>query len=88
LLGAGRGVLVTAATLITSVVIWYASSIRFQAEMGILMALWLFISAVSSLLLMPALVVILKPRFIFETAVSGTAGHTGTQVPQSRPMSP
>lgn len=65
MLGAGRGVLVTAATLITSVVIWYFSSIRFQAEMGLLMALWLFISALSSLLLMPALVVILKPRFIF-----------------------
>lgn len=68
LLGAGRGVLVTAATLITSVVIWYFSSIRFQAEMGLLMALWLFISAVSSLLLMPALVVILKPGFVFEPA--------------------
>ncbi len=65
LLSAGRGVLVTAATLIVSVVIWYFSSIRFQAEMGMLMALWLFISAASSLLLMPALVVVLKPAFIF-----------------------
>ncbi len=65
LLSAGRGVMVTAATLITSVVIWYFSSIRFQAEMGMLMALWLFISAASSLLLMPALVVMLKPAFIF-----------------------
>lgn len=65
LLSAGRGVLVTAATLITSVVIWYFSSIRFQAEMGMLMALWLFISATSSLLLMPALVVVLKPAFVF-----------------------
>lgn len=66
LLGAGRGVLITAATLITSVVIWYLSSIRFQAEMGMLMALWLFISATSSLILMPALVVLIKPRFIFD----------------------
>jgi len=65
LLSAGRGVLVTAATLITSVIIWYFSSIRFQAEMGMLMALWLFISAASSLLLMPALVVVLKPAFVF-----------------------
>lgn len=65
LLSAGRGVLITAATLITSVVIWYFSSIRFQAEMGMLMALWLFISALSSLLLMPALVVVLKPAFVF-----------------------
>jgi predicted RND superfamily exporter protein len=72
LLSAGRGVLVTAATLITSVVIWYFSSIRFQAEMGILMALWLFVSAASSLLLMPSLVVLLKPKFIFDQATYQT----------------
>lgn len=77
LMSAGRGVLITAATLITSVVIWYLSSIRFQAEMGILMALWLFISAATSLLVMPALVVLLKPKFIFEPAgESGPARNT------------
>lgn len=64
LLSAGRGVLVTAATLVTSVVLWTFSSIRFQAEMGLLMALWLAVSAASSLLLMPALVVMLQPRFV------------------------
>lgn len=73
LMSAGRGVLITAATLITSVVIWNVSSIRFQAEMGVLMALWLFISAMSSLLLMPALVVLLKPRFIFDPATKTAA---------------
>jgi predicted RND superfamily exporter protein len=74
LMSAGRGVLITAATLITSVVIWNVSSIRFQAEMGVLMALWLFISAVSSLLLMPALVVLFKPRFIFDQAKADVVG--------------
>ncbi|MCX7169650.1 MAG: MMPL family transporter, partial [Proteobacteria bacterium] len=75
LMSAGRGVLITAATLITSVVIWNISSIRFQAEMGVLMALWLFISALSSLLLMPALVVLLKPRFIFDQAKADGVGR-------------
>ena len=66
-----------ATTLITSVVIWYLSSIRFQAEMGILMALWLFISAATSLLVMPALVVLLKPKFIFESVgKSGPSRNT------------
>lgn len=74
LLTAGRGVLVTAATLITSVVLWYSSSIRFQAEMGLLMALWLTVSAISSLMLMPALVVIIKPRFVFAQAGREAAG--------------
>jgi len=79
MLGAGRGVMVTAATLITSVVIWYFSSIRFQAEMGLLMALWLFISALSSLLLMPALVVILRPAFIFAPAKQSQQAALRTQ---------
>lgn len=78
LMSAGRGVLITAATLITSVVIWKVSSIRFQAEMGILMALWLFISALSSLVLMPSLVVLLRPRFIFD----GTKAQHEAAYPQ------
>lgn len=75
LAGAGRGVLVTAATLITSVVIWYASSVRFQAEMGLLMALWLFVSAASSLLLMPALAVAIEPEFVFGARIRHQAAR-------------
>lgn len=77
LCSAGRGVLITAATLITSVAIWYLSSIRFQAEMGMLMALWLFISAASSIMLMPALVVIIKPKFIFPQGAPIPKQHHG-----------
>lgn len=64
LAGAGRGVFVTASTLILSVLVWAVSSVRFQAEMGILMALWLAVSALSALILMPALVYLVKPRFV------------------------
>jgi predicted RND superfamily exporter protein len=64
MLTAGRGVLITAATLVVGVFAWYMSSIRFQAEMGLLMALWLTVSAVSSLVIMPALVNVARPRFI------------------------
>jgi predicted RND superfamily exporter protein len=80
LMSAGRGVLITAVTLITSVVIWNFSSIRFQAEMGVLMALWLFISAASSLLLMPALVVLIKPRFVFDAKKSQGPNFNGLKV--------
>lgn len=62
--GAGRGVLITASTLIASVVFWCFSSLRFQAEMGLLMAIWLFISAFSALFIVPAMVCVFKPRFI------------------------
>jgi uncharacterized protein len=70
LLGAGRGVLVTGSTLIAAVALWTWSSLRFQAEMALLMALWLFISATSALLIMPAMVYVFRPGFIVERAAA------------------
>ncbi|WP_420598690.1 efflux RND transporter permease subunit [Neptuniibacter sp.] len=62
---AGRGVLVTALVLIASVCVWFYSSLRFQAEMGLLIGIWLSVSALSALFLMPTLAYIFKPKFIF-----------------------
>lgn len=64
LASAGKGVLITATVLITSVGLWKFSSLRLQADMGVLIALWLFISAFSSLFVMPSLVYIFRPEFI------------------------
>lgn len=64
LLGPGKGVLVTALTPITSVGLWWLSSLRFQAEMGVLMAIWLCISAFSALFIMPAVVYVFRPEFV------------------------
>ncbi|NMG74725.1 efflux RND transporter permease subunit [Aromatoleum diolicum] len=61
---AGKGVLITALTLVTSVVLWSFSSLRLQADMGVLIAIWLFISACSALFLMPAMVLVFRPEFI------------------------
>jgi predicted RND superfamily exporter protein len=62
---AGRGVLVTAFVLIASIAVWSYSSLRFQAEMGMLIAIWLSVSAFSALFLMPSMAYIFKPKFIF-----------------------
>ncbi|SDI13368.1 efflux RND transporter permease subunit [Pseudomonas panipatensis] len=62
---AGMGVIVTAGVLITSTLLWWLSSLRFQAEMGLLMAIWLSVSALSALFVMPALIYVFRPRFIF-----------------------
>ncbi|CAI10718.1 hypothetical protein, putative transport protein (plasmid) [Aromatoleum aromaticum EbN1] len=64
LLSAGKGVLITSLTLTASVVLWFASSLRFQAEMGTLMAIWLFVSSVSALFIMPAMVYVFRPEFV------------------------
>lgn len=70
---AGRGVLVTAFVLIASVCVWLYSSLRFQAEMGMLIGLWLAVSALSALFLMPALAYICKPKFLFNEKVRGAS---------------
>jgi predicted RND superfamily exporter protein len=61
----GYGVVVTAVVLVACVLIWGLSSLRFQAEMGILMAIWLGFSALSALLLVPSMIYVFKPKFIF-----------------------
>ncbi len=61
---AGKGVLITAITMITSVIIWSFSSLRLQADMGILIAIWLGISATTALFIMPAMVYVFRPQFV------------------------
>ena len=60
----GRGVMVTAITLVGSVGLWAFSSVRLQADMGFLIALWLSISAFSALFIMPAIVYVFRPAFV------------------------
>ncbi|GAB3417733.1 MMPL family transporter [Massilia agilis] len=62
---AGMGVIVTASVLILSTLLWWVSSLRFQAEMGLLMAIWLSVSAMSALFVMPSLIYVTRPKFIF-----------------------
>lgn len=64
LMGAGRGVLITAVTLITSVIIWVTSSVRLQADMGLLIGMWLSFSAFAALFVMPAIVYVFRPAFV------------------------
>jgi len=62
---AGKGVIVTALTMVVSVILWYfLSSLRFQAEMGMLIALWMTVSAIAALIVIPSLVFLFKPGFL------------------------
>lgn len=74
---AGRGVLLTAFTLAAGVLFWSFSSLRFQAEMGMLIGLWLMVSALTSLFVMPSLALVFKPKFIFEHSTPKKAQSTG-----------
>jgi predicted RND superfamily exporter protein len=64
----GKAVTFTAVTMIASTFMWIFSNIRFNAEMGALLALWMLISFVGSQTLLPVLIVSLRPRFIMREA--------------------
>lgn len=69
---AGRGVIVTALTMIASVALWYFfSSLRFQAEMGLLIALWMTVSAFSALIVIPSMIAFFRPRFLVGNGARG-----------------
>ncbi|MEW5980229.1 MAG: MMPL family transporter [Acidobacteriota bacterium] len=62
----GKAIIFTATTLIAGVVFWVFSDLKFQAEMGILLALLMFLNMANSMLLIPSLVAIFRPRFVSE----------------------
>ncbi len=77
LLGAGRGVVLTATPLVLTTTLWYFfSSLRFQAEMAILIAVWMAVAALSALLVMPAVILIVRPAFIVANGTSGASTQT------------
>jgi predicted RND superfamily exporter protein len=60
----GKAVTFTALTLVASVLFWYWSSIRFDAEMGVLLAVWMFVSMLGAMTILPVLIVTFDPSFI------------------------
>lgn len=60
----GKAVTFTAVTMILGTLFWTFSNLRFSAEMGLLLALWMGVSFLATVTLLPVLVVMLQPRFI------------------------
>jgi predicted RND superfamily exporter protein len=61
----GKAIFFTATTMIAGVIFWYFfSSLRFQAEMGLLLAVIMFVNMIGALLLIPSLVYVFKPKFL------------------------
>lgn len=77
----GLGVVITALVLILAVMLWWASSLRFQAEMALLMGIWLAVSASSALLLMPSMLFVFRPEFVFGKDSSSVKKAAGEAVP-------
>jgi predicted RND superfamily exporter protein len=65
----GKAIIFTATTLIVGVIFWVFVDLKFQAEMGLLLGLLMFLNMVNALVTIPALVAILKPKFVVERRV-------------------
>jgi uncharacterized protein len=60
----GRAVFFTATMMSAGVIFWYFSPLRFQAEMGILLAILMMVNMLVGVLVLPAVINIIKPKFI------------------------
>jgi predicted RND superfamily exporter protein len=60
----GKAIIYIATTLIVSLAFFFFSKLMFQALMGLLMAIVLFINMLGALFLVPSIIVLVKPKFI------------------------
>src|SRR5215470_14656986 len=78
----GKAVSFTAVCMVAGTALWTLSNIQFNAVMGGLLAIWMFVSFVASVTLQPALISYLRPRFILKEASKGTRRQlTGMERP-------
>src|SRR5882724_12024519 len=71
---AGKAVTFTALSLAVATLAWYFSNIRFNSDMGLLLFLWMTISFLSTMTLLPALMVIMRPKFMTQLVKTDSAG--------------
>ncbi|MBI4527339.1 MAG: MMPL family transporter [Deltaproteobacteria bacterium] len=64
---AGKAVLYTAVLISAGIAFWAFSPLRFQAEMGIQLLIILTMNMLGGLFLLPALISLLRPRFVVKT---------------------
>jgi len=65
----GKAIVFTATTLIAGVFFWIFIDLKFQAEMGLLLCLLMFLNMVNALVFVPTLVTVFKPNFVVQRNV-------------------
>jgi predicted RND superfamily exporter protein len=69
----GRTVAFTALTMTAGVLCFAFTELRFVGEMAVLLAVWMVTSSLTSLVLLPAIVLVLRPRFLSARHVTNRA---------------
>jgi hypothetical protein len=60
----GKSIIQIATTITIGLLLWVFSALKFQAEMGLLLAIILMLNMFGALLLVPSLICIIKPKFL------------------------
>ena len=60
----GKAIIFTATTMIVGAIFWWFSDLKFQAEMGFLLALLMVFNTFGGLVLVPAWIKVIRPRFL------------------------
>ena len=60
----GKAIIFTATTMVASTIFWWFSDLKFQAEMGLLLALLMLFNTFGGLIIVPAWVKVLRPNFL------------------------
>jgi predicted RND superfamily exporter protein len=60
----GKAIIFTASTMVVGAIFWWFSDLKFQAEMGFLLALLMMFNTFGGLVLVPAWIKVLRPGFL------------------------
>ena len=69
----GKAIIFTATTMVASTIFWWFSHLKFQAEMGFLLALLMVFNTFGGLVIVPAWMKIIRPRFLLRRRAEAAA---------------
>jgi uncharacterized protein len=62
----GKAIIFTASTMLAGTIFWWFADLKFQAEMGLLLALLMLFNVFGGLVIVPAWMKVIQPRFLTE----------------------
>src|SRR5581483_8884931 len=81
----GKAIIFTGTTMMAGTMFFYLSDLKFLAEMGLLLSLLMMFNKFGALIVVPALVKVIRPRFMLEREVRTTAPSEHAPVVPARP---
>jgi hypothetical protein len=75
----GKAIIFTATTMLAGTLFWWFSDLKFQAEMGLLLALLMVFNTFGGLVLVPAWIKVVRPAFLVKRQIA-TGAHEPSHV--------